>query len=75
VKKQTGPNANTWVEYVLDTYGTPEQLKQNGEGKYSVNLALTLANSLKVLGITLSLLILTARPPPNFHDRILTAHR
>ena len=65
MKRQTGPNANTWVEYVLDTYGTPQQLK-NGEGKYCVNLALTLANSPKVLGITLLLQILTARLPAPF---------
>ncbi|KAG0639094.1 hypothetical protein HOY80DRAFT_964884 [Tuber brumale] len=32
VKKQTGPNTNRWVEYVLDTYGTPEQLKNQGKG-------------------------------------------
>ncbi|PWW77858.1 hypothetical protein C7212DRAFT_342494 [Tuber magnatum] len=32
VKKQTGPNTNKWVEFVLDTYGTPEQLKQDGKG-------------------------------------------
>ena len=63
MKRQSGPNTNTWVEYVLDTYGTPEQLKQNREGKYRTNLALILANSPKVLGITLLLPILTARPP------------
>ncbi|RPA89093.1 hypothetical protein L873DRAFT_1695041, partial [Choiromyces venosus 120613-1] len=36
IKKQTGPNTNTWVEHVLDTFGTPEQLMQNGPVHYVV---------------------------------------